>query len=166
MNAENSTDKTIDGKSFWRAIGVRAVGAAVVTAADAEGPAGFLALSATHLSADPPLMMVSIGASTSALKQVANGHHFAINYLAKGQEQLADSFGGRGELKGADRFRSGNWGVLATGAPILLDGVGSLDCRLEETIERHGTVIAIGRLVDFSSHSEREPLLSFGGRYI
>ena len=41
--------KTIDVKIFWQAIGMRAIGAAVVTAADARGPAGFLALSATQI---------------------------------------------------------------------------------------------------------------------
>lgn len=158
-------EKVVDIRTFWRAIGVRAIGAAVVTGADANGPAGFLALSATHLSADPPMMMVGIGLKTSALAPILASRHFAINYLAKGQESLADMFGGRGDAKGADRFSGHNWGKLATGAPVLLDGVGALDCRLEETIERHGTVIAIGRLVDFASYPGREPLVSFAGGY-
>jgi flavin reductase (DIM6/NTAB) family NADH-FMN oxidoreductase RutF len=36
----------------------------VVTAADANGPAGFLVLSVTHLCTDPPMMLVSIGKTT------------------------------------------------------------------------------------------------------
>ena len=153
--------RIIDVKSFWAAVSQRAIGAAVVTAADADGPAGFLALSATHLSADPPMMMVSIDKRTSALAAVTNGRHFAINYLPQGAQDLADSFGGKGALKGADRFEAGRWTTLTTGAPILSDAVGALDCALEETIERHGVVIAIGRLVDFSANAEREPLISF-----
>jgi len=61
--------RLIEIKDFWRAIGERAIGAAVVTAADIHGPAGFLALSATHLCADPPMMMVSIDKRTSALSR-------------------------------------------------------------------------------------------------
>jgi flavin reductase (DIM6/NTAB) family NADH-FMN oxidoreductase RutF len=38
--------------------------ATVVTAADANGPAGYLVLSVTHLCTDPPMMLVSIGKTT------------------------------------------------------------------------------------------------------
>src|SRR5579859_2799072 len=64
------TDRVIDSRAFWRAIGNRATGSTVVTARAEAGPAGFLGLSATHLCADPPLMMVSIDRRTSALQTI------------------------------------------------------------------------------------------------
>src|SRR5262249_49019930 len=91
-------DTEIDAKTFWKAIGCRAIGVAVVTAKGPEGPAGFLALSATHLTASPPIMMVSIGLTTSALVAVREGNHFAINYVPKGRDDLAKEFGGGGAL--------------------------------------------------------------------
>nr|WP_246574131.1 flavin reductase family protein [Chelatococcus asaccharovorans] len=146
-------------------MGARAAGAAVVTARDHAGPAGFLALSATHLSASPPMMMVSIGLKTSALSTILSSGHFAINYLADTQADLAASFGGKGPLKGADRFEQDRWGTLSTGAPVLKDAVGVLDCILEETIERHGAVIALGRLSAYSLEGiGSRPLISFAGR--
>ena len=36
--------KAIDVKTFWRALGERAIGATIVTAQGADGPAGFLGL--------------------------------------------------------------------------------------------------------------------------
>jgi hypothetical protein len=45
---------------------------------------------------------------------------------------------------GADRFGLGRWGGLTTGAPVLLVGVGVLDCQFEEIIERPGIFIATG----------------------
>ena len=36
-------DSEIDAKTFWKAIGCRAIGVAIVTAKGTEGPAGFLA---------------------------------------------------------------------------------------------------------------------------
>ena len=155
-----------DAKTFWRALGSRAVGVAIVTAQDANGPAGFLALSATHLSADPPTMMVSIGLTTSALSAVRDSRHFAINYVAKGSDDLVSQFSGKGDRKGADRFLPGEWKTLKTGAPALVAAVGVLDCELEELIERHGAAIAIGRLVAYESTSGREPMISFAGGYI
>jgi flavin reductase (DIM6/NTAB) family NADH-FMN oxidoreductase RutF len=40
-------------------------------------------LSATHVCADPPSMLVSIDRKTSALAAVLHGRHFAINYLGR-----------------------------------------------------------------------------------
>lgn len=154
----------IDAKIFWRALGARASAVAVVTAQGAEGPSGFLALSATHLSADPPMLMVSIDKRTASLAAVTHAGHFAVNYLPRGEEALADMFGGKTGTRGAERFMPGRWGRLTTGAPILDNAIGALDCRLEDLIERFGTMIAIGRLVNFVQR-DGEPLLYFRGGY-
>lgn len=156
----------IDAKTFWRALGSRAIGVAIVTAKGMNGPAGFLALSATHLTANPPTMLVSIGQQTSALPVILAAKHFAINYVARTREDLAKEFGGQGTLKGADRFAASDWTTLATGAPVLHGAVGVLDCELEEAIERHGTVIAIGRIKAFTQATDVQPLISFAGRYM
>jgi len=158
-------DSEIDAKTFWKALGCRAIGVAIVTAQGAEGPAGFLALSATHLAASPPMMMVSIGLTTSALGAVRQGNHFAINYVPKGGDALVKEFGGGGTLKGADRFLPGAWATLKSGAPTLVDSVGVIDCQLDELIERHGAVIALGRVVAYTA-STREPMISFRGGYV
>src|SRR5262245_51046226 len=73
--------KVIDAKAFWRTLGQRAIGSTIVTARSADGPAGLLGLSATHLCADPPLMLVSIDKRTSALPVVLAAGHFAVNFL-------------------------------------------------------------------------------------
>jgi len=166
MSEQPQTAKTIDIRTFWRAIGQRATGSTVVTARSAEGPAGFLGLSATHLSADPPLMMVSIDKRTSALATILAARHFAINYLPKDGAEIADAFGGKGPLKGADRFSIGQWGKLTTGAPVLQTAIGAIDCTLEEAIERAGACIAIGRVVDFLEGSGATPLVHFRGGYL
>lgn len=44
----------IDAKTFWRTLGMRPVGVAAITSQGPDGPAGFLALSVTHVTADPP----------------------------------------------------------------------------------------------------------------
>lgn len=155
----------IDGRRFWSAIGCRATGSTVVTARSEEGPAGFLGLSATHLCAEPPLMMVSIDRRTSALPVVMAARHFALNFLPREARALAETFGGKTAQKGAERFAAGEWGTLATGAPILLTAIGAVDCRLEETIERHGMVIAVGRIVDMRIGPGAEPLVHFRGGF-
>jgi flavin reductase (DIM6/NTAB) family NADH-FMN oxidoreductase RutF len=160
------TDPIIDPRAFWRAIGNRATGSTVVTARSDEGPAGFLGLSATHVCADPPLMLVSIDKRTSALQTILTARHFALNFLPHEAVEIADMFGGKGPQKGTERFASGRWGTLHTGAPILLDAAGAIDCRLEETIERHGVIIAIGRVVGVFDGADKEPLIHFRGGFL
>ena len=160
-----SAAKVIDVKTFWRTLGERATGATIVTAQGADGPAGFLGLSATHVCADPPMMVVSIDKKTSALQQVLESKHYAINYLAQDQQPIADMFGGRGDLKGADRFTTATWDKLSSGAPVLENAAGAIDCVLEEAIERFGVVICLGRVVDFAT-STREPLVFLRGQYL
>ncbi len=158
------TLETIDPKLFWRALGVRAIGGAVVTATGSQGPAGFLALSATHLTQDPPSLMVSVGKSTSALATILEAKHFAVNYLGQQHAALADIFGGKSDLKGAARFQDGLWTSLASGAPALKDAVGVLDCVLTDSIERHNTLIILGNIVATSADADASPLVYFQGK--
>ena len=159
-------DPIIDPRTFWQAIGNRATGSTVVTARSDDGPAGFLGLSATHVCADPPLMLVSIDKRTAALQTILAARHFALNFLSREATDIANVFGGKGPQKGAARFEVGRWGTLKTGAPILLNAVGAIDCRLVETIERHGVVIAIGCVVDAFDGAAMAPLIHFRGGYL
>lgn len=154
----------IDARSFWGAIGCRAVGAAIVTTIGSDGPSGFLGLSATHLTASPPTMTVSIDRRTSACADILASGVFAINYLARSGLPVFERFAARDGLKGAARFEGLALRTLATGAPVLPGIVGVLDCRLDEAIERHGVVIAIGRIAAFESVGDAEPLIHYQGR--
>lgn len=157
---------TVDAKTFWQAIGQRAIGSTIVTAKSANGPAGLLGLSATHVCADPPTMLVTVDKRTSALQNILDAKHFAINYLPQGTSELADIFGGKGGLKGAERFGTATWGSLRTGAPVLDGAVGAIDCELAEAIERHGVVLLLGTVVATSANPERMPLIHFRGGYL
>jgi flavin reductase (DIM6/NTAB) family NADH-FMN oxidoreductase RutF len=166
MSTTGSSEKIIDAKTFWRALGQRAIGSTIVTARSADGPAGVLGLSASHISADPPLMLASIDKRTSALQTVLAARHFAVNFLPSDASEIADLFGGKGTLKGADRFNVGQWQTLTTGAPVLANALGAMDCTLEDTIERGGICIVIGRVVDVLVGSGGNPLIHFRGGYM
>ena len=166
MSEVTSPERVINVRTFWQAVGLRAVGTAIVTAEGNDGPRGFLALSATHLCAEPPILMISVDKKTSAVSAILEGNHFAINYLSSGQSALADIFGGKSELTGADRFTTMTWETLATGAPVLLDAVGVIDCQVVETIERDNVVLIIGRVVATHNNPQAVPLVHFRGGYL
>ena len=151
---------------FWRTLGERAIGATIVTAQGEDGPAGFLGLSATHVCANPPTMLVSIDSKTSALAAVLHARHFAINYLARDAQTVADMFAGRTATKGPARFEAGRWGTLTTGAPVFNDAIGVADCVLEKTIDHFATTIAIGRVVDMIARGSGDPLIYFRGGFL
>lgn len=159
-------ETVIDPRRFWKAIGQRATGSTIVAARSAAGPAGFLGLSATHVCADPPTMLVSADKRTSALATILEAKHFAISYLPAPAAALADIFGGKSHLKGASRFETADWTTLATGAPVLANAVGAIDCELVETIERHGTVLLLGRVVATTNDPQAKPLVHFRGGYL
>jgi flavin reductase (DIM6/NTAB) family NADH-FMN oxidoreductase RutF len=156
----------IDSKQFWQAIGQRATGSTIVTASSEGIPAGLLGLSATHLCADPPTMMVSVDKRTSALPTIRSAGHFAINYLPSAQRVLVDIFGGKSDLKGRHRFEAASWTTLATGAPILEGAVGAIDCELIETVERYNVDILLGRVVAISTDLRAVPLVHFRGSFL
>ena len=156
----------IDPKAFWGAIGCRAVGAAIVTSAGADGPAGFLALSATHLTASPPTVTVSLDKKTSAGPVILDSGAFAINYLAVDGRPILDVFTSRDGPKGVERFDGLELTTLATGAPVLPGITGVLDCRVEEVIERFGVYLIIGRIVAFENFKDRLPLVHYQGQVL
>jgi flavin reductase (DIM6/NTAB) family NADH-FMN oxidoreductase RutF len=161
-----NTREKIDIKQFWQSVSQRAMGSTIVTARSAGGPAGLLGLSATHLCANPPTMLVSVDKRTSALATILEARHFALNYLTSQQRDLVNIFGGRSDLKGADRFATVPWDVLTTGAPVFRDALGAIDCELVETIERYDVVIMLGRVMAITSDLQAVPLVHFRGGYL
>lgn len=160
-----SEARTVTARDFWRVRGERAVGMTIVAAADADGPAGLIALSATHAAAEPPTMLVSVDSRTSALPTILEAGHFAISYLPRTAEPLAQDFAGRTAAKGADRFRPGAWTTLATGTPVHVQALGAFDGKIERTLELHGVTLNFGRMVAARARGEDEPLIYFRGSY-
>jgi len=154
----------LDQRAFWRVLGSRAIGMTLVTAGRGENRAGLIALSAAHVSAAPPTLLVSVDQSTSALSVIRDTGAFAINFLASIDRPVHDRFHPRSGLKGADRFEGEYWGELKTGSPVLNDAVGAFDCELVEIIERDKVAICLGRAVAARA-GDGDPLVYFKGGF-
>jgi flavin reductase (DIM6/NTAB) family NADH-FMN oxidoreductase RutF len=154
---------TIDAKAFWLTLGQRAIGMTVVTTDSDDGPAGFLGLSAAHVTASPPTMLVSVDRKTSALAGIVSRRHFAVNFLPGDAAAVAEAFAGKAGLSGAARFTPGQWHVLTTGAPVFRDALGVFDCMVDEILERGDISIVIGKVVAVASRADGVPLIFFRG---
>lgn len=153
----------IDARKFWSLVGSRATGAVVVTVDGRAGPAGFLGLSATHICAEPPTMMVSVDRRTAALADILDRRRFAISVLPAGSESMVDDFGGRTALKGTDRFEPGRWTTGEGGCPVLVGAVATIECEVSGTIDHHGSVLVFGTVVAGEIGGDR-PLVLFRGK--
>lgn len=157
------TDNEITVGAFWRGLASRPVGATVVAARGDSGPSGFLALSFAHVSAEPPVVLVSVGRKTTALGDILKTGAFSVNLLAPGGETLARAFGG--EVENASRFEEGAWENFVTGAPVLREAASVFDCRLSKTVEEDSATVILGRVVGLRSRETGRATLAVMGGY-
>lgn len=136
----------------------------VVTAGDREDRTGATVTSATALSVDPPTMIVNINRSSSTWPVIAKHGHFCVNILDIEDQIVAERFSGKDGLKGRQRYGGAEWTTLVTGAAALVGSLASIDCEVEEIIERHSHAIIIGRVVAVTARGG-SPLIYSHGRY-
>lgn len=96
------------------------------------------------ISPDPPLILVSIDHRASAYSLLESaGTTFAVNILGQDQMELSNRFAW---LKDEDRFADGDWDTALTGAPILKDSLGWLDCTIYSRFAAGSHTIYIGEV--------------------
>ncbi|TFG96047.1 MAG: flavin reductase [Myxococcales bacterium] len=144
-------------------LGRRAAAVAIVTARAGERVHGMTVTAYTEVSLDPPLVLVCADVASNTHPVIAAGGVFALNLLSNGQAELSNRFASKQDED--RRFEGLAWATAATGAPILPDVLGALDCRVVAAHEAGDHVIYIGRVEALSSFPEREPLLYQRGTY-
>jgi len=149
--------------AFWRALGCRPVGAVVVTAKGELGPTGFLGLSFAHVSAQPPMVLVSVGRSASALNDIKASGAFAVNFLPAGAEEMAKAFG-RSADRG-NRFTGDGWTEFVTGSPVLIGASGVFDCTVATTLDTEAALIVVGEVVGLRADASLGATLAAAGGF-
>jgi flavin reductase (DIM6/NTAB) family NADH-FMN oxidoreductase RutF len=139
-------------------------GVSVITAGVGEECTGLTVTSAVSLSIEPPTMIVCVNRAASAWPVMRDHRHFCVNALASHHHAVADRFAGRGGAKGPARYVEASWSVLATGALALDEAIASIDCEIEDIVERHSHAIVIGA-VRAVRVRQGEPLIYRQGRY-
>jgi len=157
--------RTADHEAFREAMRRLASTISIVTAGRGEERTGFTATSVSSFSIDPSCLLVSLDRAASSWPVIERHRAFCVNVMGEGQAAIAERFAGRNGIKGAERFRGVPWHEQATGAPALRDALVSIDCELEEAIERHSHLILIGRVVAISFNADERPLLYWHRQY-
>lgn len=142
-----------------------ASGVSVITVGRAPARTGFTATSVTSLSVDPARIIVSVNRHSSSYEALRESGVFAVNFLAAHQVGVAQAFSGFGGVKGEARYAQGSWTTLESGASVLEGALATVDCEVEEFIERHSHAIVIGRVLAARNAEDGEALLYWRGRY-
>jgi flavin reductase (DIM6/NTAB) family NADH-FMN oxidoreductase RutF len=153
---------TISAEDFKRALSRRASGVAVVTARNGERIHGMTVSAFTEVSLEPPLVLVCADKTSNTLPVIRAGGVFAINVLARDQQELSNRFAVK---KDEDkRFDGLEFDAGRTGAPLLRGVAVNIDCRVVAEHDAGDHVVYIGRVEEVRSF-DRDPLLYFRGAY-
>jgi flavin reductase (DIM6/NTAB) family NADH-FMN oxidoreductase RutF len=158
-------DMDVDINSFRAAMRELAGGVAVITVGRDDDITGFTATSVCSLSAQPPRLFVCVSQSSASWISLQRYPHFGVNLLRDDERVLADRFAGRDGHEGAERYIGANWTTIATGTPILKDGLAALDCEVDEMLSRYDHAIVIGRVRAVRVHLGAPPLVYWQGDY-
>lgn len=152
----------VDPAEFRRVLGHFASGVTIVTALDAEGPAGFACQSFASLSLDPPLVAFMVARTSTTWPRIADAGSFCVNILGAGQGDLCRSFA----VSGADKFAGVEWDPApATGSPRLAHSPAWIDCTITAVHTGGDHLIVVGRVESLGATEDGDPLLFHQGRF-
>jgi flavin reductase (DIM6/NTAB) family NADH-FMN oxidoreductase RutF len=120
----------------------------VLTADDGQGNIAAATVNwVTQSAFAPPLVVAAIKADSGAYKTVKAAKTFALNML--GKEHKGVAFGFFKPTTVADGKLSGQpYHKGATGAPILDEAPGAVECKVTDIIERGDHHIVVGEVVE------------------
>jgi flavin reductase (DIM6/NTAB) family NADH-FMN oxidoreductase RutF len=151
--------------SFRQAMRYLASGVSILAAGGPGDRAAITATSVTSLSVEPPTLLICISRNSSLAPILQRHGHFSANFLSASQQHLAERFAGRGGVNGGERFDAGDWISLVSGAPVLANALASIDCDVEEIIDRHTHSIVIGRVLAVRTEGGDEALAHWHGAF-
>lgn len=103
------------------------------------------------VSADPPLVVVSLGASAQVLPFLKKGARFTVSVLGESQRRLATVF--------ADPYPVGPSPFPEKGPPVLERALASLVCSVRTVAPLEASALVVGLVVKARLGAEEGPLL-------
>jgi len=119
-----------------------------VTVAHGGAEHGMTANWVTQASFEPPMVVVAVENTSKTIDLIRDAHHFALNLLHEGQRDLAGKLGRSSattpqKLKGIKTKPA-----PVSGAPILTEALGWLECRVVATMPSGDHTLVLGEVVE------------------
>ena len=151
----------IDSKLQRHVMGRFATGVTLLTTRFNEGILGMTANAVMSLSLEPPLVVVAVDKENSMHECLIQGKCFALNMLRADQEKISRRFA----ISGAKDFSGLTLTTAGTGAPILVDAIAFVDCKLVEILPGGDHDMYVGEPVAGETR-DGDPLIFYSGKYM
>jgi flavin reductase (DIM6/NTAB) family NADH-FMN oxidoreductase RutF len=145
--------------AFRGCVGEFATGVAVVTAEHEDVAAGMTLNSFTSVSLEPLLVLVSLGTGSRTLHATRASGRFAVNFLARGQTQIALDFSQPWAPFPVGHVEQDREGFLSVAGAVAV-----LRCRVERIEEAGDHALVLGEVASIT-HGGGEPLVFHRGRF-
>ena len=152
----------INADEFKAALAAWASGVTIITARAGDRIHGMTVSDFSGASLAPPLALVCASKTSNTTAMIEAGRCFGVNVLRAGQGKLSNHFASKKDewtrFEGVETF------TAKTGAPLLVDALVNLDCKLIAVHEAGDHLICIGEIEEARVH-EGEPLVYFRASY-
>jgi flavin reductase (DIM6/NTAB) family NADH-FMN oxidoreductase RutF len=153
----------VERDTFLSIMGSFPSGVTIVTTMDDHGrPVGLTSTAMCSVSAQPPLLLVSVAKSSRTLPWLLTARSFAVNILGAEAATVSQRFASRAD----DKFDDVDWRLGDNGLPILhRASIAWAECDLEHEVDTGDHVLLLGRVLCGESRSQAEPLVYFRRGY-
>jgi flavin reductase (DIM6/NTAB) family NADH-FMN oxidoreductase RutF len=113
----------------------------------------------TQASFEPPMVAVAVENTSKTIGMIRDAHHFAVNVLQQGQRELAGKLG-RASTSAPHKLKGiKTKPAPASGAPILADALGWVECRVVATLPSGDHTLVLGEVIGAGvEHDGAQPL--------
>jgi flavin reductase (DIM6/NTAB) family NADH-FMN oxidoreductase RutF len=129
-------------------------GVAVITADAGDGPVALTATSVASVSADPPLLIFSVSALSSATPTIVAAETIVVHLLDADDLDLARL----GATSGVDRFEDRtSWSRLVSGEPVFHGARAWIRCVVINRMDAGGSTVIAAQAIQASAARTDEP---------
>ena len=154
-------------EEFIQAMSKAANSVTVVTTDGEAGRVGVTvsAMCSVSVEGPAPSILVCVHKLSPACEAIRVNRVFCANLLGAEQAYISDSFAGRSELKGENKFDCAAWETQVTGSPVLQSSLASFDCVLLQDVSVGSHRVFIGSISHVDSDEIRKPLVYHNREY-
>lgn len=138
---------SIDAEGFKSLFRGHPSGVAVITAEGPDGPVALTASSVASISVDPPLLIFSVSALSSAAPSIVAAESVVVHLLDADDLELAELAATSGADRFADRDR---WTHLPSGEPVYHGVRAWTRAAIVDRVEAGGSTVVVARALEAS----------------
>jgi flavin reductase len=155
---------TVSRQEFRDAMARMGAAVNIITTGGPAGRGGFTASAVCSVTDEPPTLLVCMNRNATAAAALRANGTVCVNVVTAGQKEAAMVFAGVTKCSMEERFDSGTFTALETGAPVMQGCVVSFDCKVTEIVEKGTHLVVFAEVAGIRSGSQQDHGLIYFGR--